>query len=394
MVGGGVNCGGNEKDCQCKQCGYAQHSISPSRVAHGASNLDTTTLWVHNFWQCLMIVADAQNGDSERNNDMTMMPAAVATGLRELRCDEVPIPAMEPGHALVKTMLGSICGSDLHIVYMGWNAHEFPLPHGYPGHEGVGEVVDPGDTSFEEGDLVLTAPNIWKSKVFAGYQMIEEQFLLKLPKDVPPAHLLMAQQLGTVVFGARKLPPLLGKTVAVLGQGSVGLFHDFMLRRLGAHRIIAVEPVEARREHGARMGVDHTIDVTGNRATDAVLDLTDGEGADVVIEACGSVETLNQTLKMVKPLGTVAVFGLPPTMERIPFDWDTFFRKRLDIYTTFGAQDEPGLPAFQLATDFITKGEIDMAPFVTHQFPVERVQEAFDLAESREDGALKVSMTF
>ena len=325
---------------------------------------------------------------------MAMMPAAVATGLRELRCEEVPIPALEPGHALVRTMLGSICGSDLHIVYMGWNAYEFPLPPGYPGHEGVGEVVDPGDTSLEEGDLVLTAPNIWKSKVFAGYQMIEEQFLLKLPKDVPPAHLLMAQQLGTVVFGARKLPPLLGKTVAVLGQGSVGLFHDFMLRRLGAHRIIAVEPVEARREHGTRMGVDHAIDVTGNRATDAVLDLTNGEGADVVIEACGSVETLNQALKMVRPLGTIAVFGLPPTMERIPFDWDTFFRKRLDLYTTFGAQDEPGLPAFQLAADFITKGEIDMAPFVTHQFPVERVQEAFDLAESREDGALKVSLTF
>ena len=325
---------------------------------------------------------------------MAMMPAAVATGLRELRCEEVPIPALEPGHALVRTMLGSICGSDLHIVYMGWNAYEFPLPPGYPGHEGVGEVVDPGDTALEEGDLVLTAPNIWKSKVFAGFQMIEEQFLLKLPKDVPPAHLLMAQQLGTVVFGARKLPPLLGKTVAVLGQGSVGLFHDFMLRRLGAHRIIAVEPVEARRQHGTRMGVDHAIDVTGNRATDAVLDLTNGEGADVVIEACGSVETLNQSLKMVKPLGTIAVFGLPPTMERIPFDWDTFFRKRLDLYTTFGAQDEPGLPAFQLAADFITKGEIDMAPFVTHQFPVERVQEAFDLAESREDGALKVSLTF
>lgn len=325
---------------------------------------------------------------------MTMMPAAVATDLRQLRCDDVPIPAMQPGHALVRTSLASICGSDLHIVYMGWNAHEFPLPHGYPGHEGVGVVVDQGDTAFEEGDLVLTAPNIWKSKVFAGYQMIEEQFLLKLPSGVPPAHLLMAQQLGTVVFGARKLPPLLGKTVAVLGQGSVGLFHDFMLRRLGAHRIIAVEPVTARLDAGRRMGVDDAIDVTGIRATDAVLDLTDGEGADVVIEACGSVETLNQALKTVKPLGTIAVFGLPPTMERVPFDWDTFFRKRLDIYSTFGAQDEPGLPAFQLAVDFITKGEIDMAPFVTHRFPISQVQDAFDLAESREDGALKVSLTF
>ena len=52
----------------------------------------------------------------------------------------------------------------------------------------------------------------------------------------------MAQQLGTVVFGCRRLPSLVGKTVAVIGQGSVGLFHDFMLRRIGAHRIIAIEP--------------------------------------------------------------------------------------------------------------------------------------------------------
>ena len=211
---------------------------------------------------------------------------------------------------------------------------------------------------------------------------------------MPEAHLLMAQQLGTVVFGCRKLPPLLGQTVAILGQGSVGLFHDFMLRRLGAHRIIAIEPVPERLAHGVNMGVDEAIDVTGQRATDAVLDLTNGQGADVVIEAVGSVETFNQTLKIVRPLGRIAVFGLPPTMERVPFDWDTFFRKRLDIHSVFGAQDEPGLPAFQLAVDFITRGEINMAPFVTHQFPITRVQEAFDLADSKDDGALKVSLTF
>lgn len=325
---------------------------------------------------------------------MATMPAALATGLRQIRCDEIPIPNMEPGKVLVKSTLSSICGSDLHIVYMGWNAHEFPLPHGYPGHEGVGVVVDPGDSSFQEGDLVLTAPNIWSSRTFAAYQLIDPKFLLKLPSGVPQAHLLMAQQLGTVVFGCRKLPSLLGQTVVILGQGSVGLFHDFMLRRLGAHRIIAIEPVPERLAAGKRMGVDEAIDLTGQRATDAVMDLTNGQGADVVIEAVGSVETLNQTLKLARPLGRIAVFGLPPTMERVPFDWDTFFRKRLDMHTVFGAQDEPGLPAFQLAVDFITRREIDMAPFVTHQLPITQVQEAFNLAEAREDGALKVSLTF
>ena len=160
---------------------------------------------------------------------------------------------------------------------------------------------------------MLTAPNIWASKTFAGYQLIDPQFLLRLPTDVPQSHLLMAQQLGTVVFGTRKLPSLVGKTVAILGQGSVGLFHDFMLRRIGAHRIIAIEPVKERREHAERMGVDDVIDVTGQRATDAVLDLTDGEGADLVVEGVGSTDTLNQSLQLVKPLGRVA--GLRPAPD-------------------------------------------------------------------------------
>ena len=112
---------------------------------------------------------------------MPTMPAAIATALKQIRCDEVPVPEPTPGMVLVKTRLASICGSDLHIVYMGWNAHEFPLPPGYPGHEGVGEVVDGGGTEFEPGDLVLTVPNIWESKVFAGYQLVRPHFLLKLP---------------------------------------------------------------------------------------------------------------------------------------------------------------------------------------------------------------------
>ena len=325
---------------------------------------------------------------------MPTMPAALATDLQRIRCDLVPVPDPEPGKVLVRTRLASICGSDLHIVYMGWNAHEFPLPHGYPGHEGLGEVVDGGDTGFAPGDLVLTAPNIWSSRTFAGYQLIEPHFLLKLPRDVPEKHLLMAQQLGTVVFGCRRLPSLIGQTVVVVGQGSVGLFHDFMLRRLGAHRIIGIEPVPERLAAGRAMGLDEAVDVSGRRATEAVMDLTGGEGADLVIEAVGSVETLNQTLQLAKPLGRIAVFGLPPTMEPVPFDWDTFFRKRLDMHTVFGAQDEPGLPAFQIAVDYIARGDIDMAPFVTHTFPIDRVQEAFDLAHSKEDGALKVSLTF
>ena len=325
---------------------------------------------------------------------MTKMVAAVVFGDRQIRPDEVLVPEPEDGKVLVKTDASSICGSDLHVVYMGWKPGEYPLPPGFPGHEGVGTVVDGGGSEFSPGDKVLTAPSIWTARVFAEYQAIEPKYLLPLPEGRPIEHLLLAQQLGTVVYGCKYLPEVAGKTVVVLGQGSVGLFHDFMLKRMGARRIIAVEPMTARREAGSLMGADEVIDVTGNAATEAVLDLTGGEGADLVIEAVGSVKTLNQSLSMVRSQGTVCAFGLPETTDPVPFEWDTFFRRRVTMYAVFGAQDEPGLPDFQTALDLIADGEIDVEPFTRHRFPIERVQDAFELAHSREDGALKVALTY
>jgi L-iditol 2-dehydrogenase len=324
---------------------------------------------------------------------MPLMLAAVATALGRVEAREIDAPQPETGKVLVRTRLASICGSDLHIVYMGWNVAEYPLPPGHPGHEGVGEVVDGGGSGFLTGDLVLTVPRVSVAGTFAEFQLVDPGGLLRLPEDPPLSQLLMAQQLGTVIHGCRRLPPLAGKTVAVVGQGSAGLFHDFVLRRLGAQRIIAIEPVPERLAAAGRLGADELIDLTGDAATAAVMELTGGLGADVVVEAVGSVETLNQAIVMTRRSGHVAVFGMPPTTARVPFDWDTFFRRGLNLYAPRGAQEEPGLPAFRRALELITEGDIDVSPFTTHRFPVSRVQDAFDLAHARGDGALKVSLT-
>lgn len=323
---------------------------------------------------------------------MATMPAAVVTALRTIVYRDVPVPEPERGKVLVRMVMASICGTDLHYVYHGWPRGNFPLEPGEPGHEGIGTVVDGGGTEFKEGELVLTVPNIWQARSFATHQSIPPHFLLALPKGPDVAHLLMAQQLGTVIFAAQKLPPLEGKTVVVIGQGSAGLFHDYWLRRLGAGRVITVEPNRDRREAGYALDIDQAIDVTGGAAVDAVRDLT-GDGADVVVEAVGGIGTLNDAVQMVRPLGHIHLFGLPTAHEPVPFDLSSFFLKRLDLRTTFGAQDEPGLPAFKHAVDLIVGGDIDMAPFVTHRLPLERVQEAFDLAQEPTEGALKVSLT-
>ena len=320
------------------------------------------------------------------------MPAAVAVAPQVVECHEVPVPEPAFGRVLVRMELASICGSDLHIVNDGWVVDGWPLEPGRPGHEGVGRVVDGGGTGFSEGELVLTAPNIWESRNFAGYQLISPRYLVRLPDGVPPEHLLMAQQLGTVIFAAAKLPSLNGETAVVIGQGSAGLFHDFWLRRVGAGRIIAVEPIRERQEAGLALGVDAVIDVTGRQAVEAVLDLTNGKGADLVVEAVGSAGTLDDAIHMARKLGHIHLFGTPPGAATITFDLNAFFLKCLDLRTTFGAQDEPGLPSFAQAVQLIAEGAIDMAPYTTHRLPIERVADAFALATEPRDGALKVSV--
>jgi len=324
---------------------------------------------------------------------MPSMKAAVVEARARIACHEVPAPEPEQGRVLVKMLMASICGTDLHWIYDRLAPAEFPLAPGHPGHEGVGMVVDSGGTEFPVGQRVLTVPNIWEARNFAEHQILSPHFLLALPDPIDVAHLLMAQQLGTVIFAARELPPLNGETVVIIGQGSAGLFHDYWLRRLGAGRIITVEPNKPRREAGRMFDVDDLLDVTGQAAVDGVLDLTSGYGADLVVDAVGGGDTLNQAIAMVRPGGNVHIFGLPTSYDHVPFDLGGFFMKRVKATNTFGAQDESGLPAFREALDLIERREIDMAPFVTDLFPLERVDEALALAHEPSGGALKVSLT-
>ena len=324
--------------------------------------------------------------------DTMLAMQALAQG--DVRLTEVPIPRPSDGQALVKMELASICGSDLHIVDYGWLVEEYPLRPGYPGHEGIGTVVDANGTELADGDRVLVTPAIWDSLCFAEYQALGTNFLTVLPEasDQQADHLLMAQQLGTVIFAAKRLPNLLGQTCVVMGQGSAGLFWNYVLKHLGAQRVIAIEPIAHRLQVGAGFGSDERIGDTFAAATRAVLDLT-GEGADVVVEAIGTTETHGQALELVRPDGQVVWFGVPQGPEPIPFDFDTFFRKRIAAYSPLGAQDELELSSFRQALKWIDDGLIDMSEVVTHSFPLARVDEAFQAARKRENEAVKIVIT-
>ena len=159
-------------------------------------------------------------------------------------------------------------------------------------------------------------------------------------------------------------------------------------------KIVTVDPVNARCNISKNIGADIVINSKGEQANEAVFKVTDGVGSDVVIDAVGSVETLNQAIQISKPNADILLFGLPTTESKVLFDWSTMFKKNLNLKAIHGSQHEIGLPDFKLACDLIKKKEIDVTDFVTHTFRVEEIQKAFDLVDSKKDGVIKAAIRF
>jgi len=204
-------------------------------------------------------------------------------------CEEVPRPSPADGEILVRTAYTSICGSDLHSVYGG--PPPPAVPAGHPGHESVGEVVESRCPGFEPGDRVLTVPHFVDGRCMAEYQALPGSFCIRLAGKAPLSRLLMAQQLGTVIYALRRHPlDLIGKDVAVIGQGSAGAFFTFLLKRAGARSVLVTDKSPARLAYSRHLGADLTVLAGGPDADGAGATGAGADGAgfrSAVLEATG-----------------------------------------------------------------------------------------------------------
>jgi L-iditol 2-dehydrogenase len=326
------------------------------------------------------------------------MKAARWVDVGRVVCEEVPRPSPADGEILVRTAYASICGSDLHSVFLIKPPGD--VAAGHPGHESVGEVVESRCPGFEPGDRVLTVPHFGDGRCMAEYQALPGSACVRLPETKPLSHLLMAQQLGTVIYTLRRHPlGVIGRDAAVIGQGSAGAFFTFLLKRAGATRVLVSDKSPARLAYSRHLGADLTVlagdghDGAADFAS-AVREATGGHGAGLVVEAVGSREAFPQSLEVAAMGATVIWFGLPEGGDAYPFSFHEFFRRKLTAYSTADAQGEPGLESFRYAVRLIADGAIDVAPLLSHMLPIDRVEEAFRMAHDRTDGALKVSVTF
>ena len=321
------------------------------------------------------------------------MKAARWVAVGRVVCEEVPRPSPADGEILVRTAYTSICGSDLHSVYGG--APPPSVPAGHPGHESVGEVVASRCPGYEPGDRVLTVPHFVAGRCMAEYQALPGTACIRLPDSAPLSHLLMAQQLGTVIYALRRHPlDLVGREVAVIGQGSAGAFFTFLLKRAGAAHVLVSDKSPARLAYSRQLGADLAVDASQGDFRSAVLEATGGRGADLVVEAVGSRETFPLSLELAANRATVLWFGLPEGTDDYPFSFGEFFRKFLTAYAISGTQGEPGFGSFRYALRLIAGGAIDVTPLLSHVLPIDEVEKAYQIAHDRTDGALKVSVSF
>lgn len=301
---------------------------------------------------------------------------------------DAPKPELKPGHALVRTRKLSLCGSDIRMLHFAPEP-AYPFPPGTTGHEMVGEIeaIDAPGTTLQVGDIALTlAPN---HEAMAEYFLAPIEHVIPLPAGMPVEQLLQAQQLGTVIFASKNLPNVTGATVAVIGQGSAGLFFNYWLRRLGANRVIALDIDDHRLQRSKQFGATHTIHNVAIEPQQAIREINGGELADVVIEAAGEIAAINLAIDLVRHGGDIFFFGYPRG-QVIPFNFESLFHKCCRTKAIVGATVEANQASTRTALDLVASGQIDVKPLITHRLPFTDVIDAYELHRTRGDQCVKI----
>ncbi|MDQ0287290.1 threonine dehydrogenase-like Zn-dependent dehydrogenase [Desulfofundulus luciae] len=350
------------------------------------------------------------------------MKAFVMHGIGRVGLIEKPVP-QDPGpnDAIIKTTAALICTSDVHTVH-GAIGERKDLTLG---HEAVGIIYKLGKAvkGLKEGDRVVVnaiTPCYRCENCQRGYtsqctQMLggwrfantkdgsmaeyfhvndAEANLVPIPDSVSDeAALYTTDMMSTGFMGAEHANIPLGGTVAIFGQGPVGLMATAGSRLLGAGLIIAVETVPKRQELARHFGADVVVDFAKVDPVEEILRLTDGQGVDSAIEALGAQETFENCIKVTRPGGTISNIGYHGEGDYIKIPrlaWGVGMSDK----TIRTGLCPGGKERMKRLLRLIETGRIDPTPLTTHRFKFEEVEKAFHLMATKEDGIIKPLILF
>jgi alcohol dehydrogenase len=348
------------------------------------------------------------------------MKATVFHGTGDIRVEEVPRPVAGPGEAVIRVTLTTICGTDVHIL-----CGEYPVRPGLIiGHEPVGVITDlgPGVTGYEVGDRVLVGAitpcgqcNACLSSHHSqcghgsGYEAIggwrfgntingaQAEYLLvphaqanlaKIPDGLTDEQVVLLADIASTGFsGAESGGVRIGDTVVVFAQGPIGLCATVGAKLMGAALIIGVDGDDTRLAMSRQMGADVVLDYRKVDVVEEVKKLTGG--VDVAIEALGTQQTFESSLRCLRPGGTLSSLGVYSGKLQMPYD---AFAAGLGDHRIVTTLCPGGKERMRRLMEVVRHGRVDLTPLLTHTFPLDRITEAYDLFGERLDGVLKVAI--
>jgi threonine 3-dehydrogenase len=318
---------------------------------------------------------------------------------------ETPEPRPGEREILVEVKGVAICGTDVQIYnWSAWCEYLVQLPV-LTGHEFAGTVLEVGEkvTRVQPGDFVSVESRIWcescyqcgtgkrhlcaKLRIigvhnnggFARYAVIPETCAWKMPPETPLEIACLMDPIGLAVHAALE-EDVSGQTVAVFGCGPVGILAACAAKAGGAEKVIAASRTPYRMALAKTMGVDETIDIKARDPLEAITEFTDGDGVDLVLDMSGAEAAINTGLKVLKRGGRFTAFGLPT--KPVTVDWtNQIVFKGIRISAIMGRRI---WDTWYKAVGLLNTGKLDPTPIVTHRFPLEEYQRAFDILNSRE----------
>ena len=332
------------------------------------------------------------------------MKAMVLKGPRELKLETIEQPVPGTDQVLVQVTSSGICGTDLKI-------YDGAIPVQYPrvmGHELCGVLVEGGDQHIRTGDRVMVDPSIYCGSCFcchagdtsicphggllgrdsdggfAEYVVVSRRQIFPLPATIASRQAPLIQVATTCLHGQRRLDIFPGHSVVVLGLGVSGQLHVQLARARGAHPVIGITRSAWKRSLAEKLGADIALP-SGPDAERAVLEATNGHGADVVIECTGKLPAVASAIAMARRGGQLLLFGIITGSEgALPF-YQLYF-KELTIVNSRAAKSEDFPAMIALAAS----GAVNLEALVTHVVALSDLGSALRMLESDADERMKI----
>lgn len=349
------------------------------------------------------------------------MKAYVLRGINDLGLEDVRVPELMEGEALVKVKAAGICGSDIPRIFKT-GAHVHPL---IPGHEFSGQVIKCFSKEDEErliGKPVGIFPLISCQKCgpcmhgkyemcrnynylgsrrnggFGEYVAVPVWNLLELPSNVSYEEAAMLEPMAVAVHAMRRVDINKGDNVVVCGLGTIGLLLTMFLKNLGVENIFVVGNKDFQCECVNQLGIDKErfCDSRSNDVNNWIMEKTNGNGVDVYFECVGKNDTVEMAVDVAAPSGKIVFVGNP--YSDMGFDKNVYWkilRNQLEIRGTWnssftGEKDDD----WHYALDKLASGKINPSMFISHRYSLNELYKGLEIMRDKSEDYVKIMGRF